>query len=112
MASEVMDTPIEVPTVSLAHGEGDVRADKATHVTTEHGDVDKDGAATHDGLEAQSGHGGYHIYGLFFIFIIMTIGQTMKRASGWTGVPYTTLVTVLGLVLGTICQYPWMGYTG
>ena len=91
MASEDTDTPIEAdPIMSLAE---DLRANKSTHIKSIGKNVD----------EAKVSEGGYHIYGLFFIFMIMSIGQVMKRVSEWTGIPYTTLITATGLILGLIC---------
>ena len=37
-----------------------------------------------------------------FLFIMMLIGHIMKQFSAWTGIPYTSLITVIGLVFGVL----------
>jgi hypothetical protein len=34
----------------------------------------------------------------------------MKKVNGWTGIPFTSLVTVVGLILG--CTYEKLGVFG
>ena len=43
-----------------------------------------------------------------FMFICMLVGQFMKIFAGWTGIPYTCLITVFGFVMGAF--QPQMTY--
>ena len=48
----------------------------------------------------------------FLLFVMLALGQFMKSVAEWTGLPYTSLITVTGLIFG-ICstQYNW-GHIG
>lgn len=35
-----------------------------------------------------------------FLFLCMALGQLMKYVNAWTGIPYTSLITIVGLILG------------
>ena len=35
-----------------------------------------------------------------FLFICMLIGQIFKLFSIWSGIPYTSMITLVGLILG------------
>lgn len=48
------------------------------------------------------GHSTLKLDVVLFLFICLFIGQLMKQLSLMSGVPYTSLVTIVGLVLGTI----------
>ena len=37
---------------------------------------------------------------IFFLFLQLLIGEAMKAFSLWSGIPYTSLITVVGLILG------------
>lgn len=39
-----------------------------------------------------------------FLFLQMVIGQFMKKINAMTGIPYTSLVTIVGLVFGMTQQ--------
>jgi len=45
-----------------------------------------------------------------FLFLMMAVGQLFKSISAVTGVPYTSLITVLGLFLGI--YHPYLGRVG
>ena len=36
----------------------------------------------------------------FFMFLCMLIGQLLKQFANWSGVPYTSLLTVFGILVG------------
>jgi NhaP-type Na+/H+ or K+/H+ antiporter len=49
------------------------------------------------------GHGAQHSMALesfLLLFIFMIIGQLFKQLSAWSGVPFTTNITVIGVLLG------------
>ena len=47
-----------------------------------------------------------------FLFIMMFIGHLMKQFSGWTGIPYTSTITVVGLAFGMLTEKYGMGRLG
>jgi hypothetical protein len=47
-----------------------------------------------------------------FLFIMLMIGHIMKQFSGFTGIPYTSMITVIGLVFGIIEARYGMGRLG
>ena len=43
----------------------------------------------------------------FMLFLMLIVGGIMKEFSAFLGLPYTSLITIIGLVLGIIAeQYP------
>ena len=49
-------------------------------------------------------HGGHHdtldVDIVLFLFMCLLIGQHLKQFASLTGIPYTSMITVLGLLLG------------
>jgi len=42
----------------------------------------------------------------FMLFLMLIVGGAMKEVSGVIGLPYTSLITVLGLILGILAEVP------
>lgn len=40
----------------------------------------------------------------FFLFFCLVFGQLIKQFANWTGIPYTSLITVFGMILGVFCH--------
>ena len=49
-------------------------------------------------------HGGHHdtldVDIVLFLFMCLLVGQHLKQFASVTGIPYTSMITVLGLLLG------------
>lgn len=49
-------------------------------------------------------HGGHHdtldVDIVLFLFMCLLVGQHLKQFASLTGIPYTSMITVLGLLLG------------
>jgi hypothetical protein len=44
---------------------------------------------------------------VFMLFIMLIVGGVMKEVSGLIGLPYTSIITVIGLLLGILSEaYP------
>ena len=43
---------------------------------------------------------------VFFAFFSLFCGQILKQLSGWSGIPYTSLITVFGIILGSY-EHSW-----
>ena len=57
-----------------------------------------------------SGHKTIKLDVVLFLFICLFIGQLMKQFNGITGIPYTSLVTIVGLIFGA--TYDKLGRLG
>ena len=53
---------------------------------------------------AADDHGAHHdtldVDIVLFLFMSMLVGQNLKQFASLTGIPYTSMITVLGLILG------------
>lgn len=58
---------------------------------------------------AEGGHDAGQ-YKIFFFFLQLLIGQLMKRISQMTGIPFTSLITVYGIIVGY--YWPDLGKVG
>lgn len=64
-------------------------------------------AAEHGG-EHGEGHGEHEEHEhdttkldvVLFMLLCMFVGQLFKQFASWSGIPYTSLITILGLILG------------
>jgi hypothetical protein len=41
---------------------------------------------------------------VLLLFLMLLVGGILKEVSGWIGLPYTSLITVLGLILGIVAE--------
>lgn len=61
---------------------------------------------THEEIEEQH-HDTVDLDVCFMLFLMLIVGGLMKEVSGLIGLPYTSIITVIGLVLGIIGEeYP------
>ena len=72
--------------------EGDVHAEGDAHAA---GDAHGQGEA-----HAEHHHDTTKQDVTLFLFLCMFVGQLFKQLSGFTGIPYTSLITILGVFLG------------
>ena len=89
----------------------------------QHHEVAAAPAAHGEAAPAAGGHGeaggGEHHHShtlpldiLLFLFICCFLGQLMKQFSAWSGAPYTSLITILGVVFGILTEKYGMGRIG
>lgn len=94
----------EIPSLHLQDNEK--TTDGESHTTeknsTTHGDSDHaaEKKVDHEGEGEHEEHDTLNQDELVFLFLCMAIGQLMKQVNIWTGIPYTSLVTIIGLVVG------------
>ena len=61
---------------------------------------------THEEIEEQH-HDTVDLDVCFMLFLMLIVGGLMKEVSALIGLPYTSIITVIGLVLGIIGEeYP------
>ena len=88
---------------------------KEEHVTKSY--VDKDGVGhTPNGLvhagTNEHEHSTIALDCTLFLFLMMAIGQFCKQISHKTGIPYTSIITVIGVVFGILSIRTNMGRIG
>ena len=75
----------------------------------EHGAAGEEAAAVH---HSSGNHDTLPQDICLFLFLMMFIGHLMKQFSGWTGIPYTSTITVIGLAFGMLTEKYGLGRLG